>query len=343
MNTKSALSEEDRKQLTDQEIANFEEIEALEAGGSDDDEAAAAQKAEEDAAKAAAAEVEKKSQEAAEAAAKAEAEAKAKDDAEKKAAEDAAAAAEATKKAEEDGKTGDDAENKGGDTDEGSGSEKVAHQPDPKPAAQDLPVFKPPEGADDRLQEIEKSLDDLAEKFDDGEITAKEKRDQEKELQKEQRSLERQIDQAAMSERFAEGQEATRAKEWTDACTTFMDEHKDDYPQGSDAYLMLDSFVRAMNVDSGNARDPRFLEQAHQKVQKLLHPPKGDDTTNKDDPDKNKQRDDPPPTLGNVPASQINDTEDGKFAHIDRLSGEEYEKAVAGLSDKEREEYAARG
>ena len=46
-----------------------------------------------------------------------------------------------------------------------------------------------------------------------------------------------------------------------------------------------------------------------------------------------------PPNLGKLPAATANDTDDGKFAHLDRLEGVAFEDALAKLSDAQRDEY----
>ena len=46
-----------------------------------------------------------------------------------------------------------------------------------------------------------------------------------------------------------------------------------------------------------------------------------------------------PPNLGTLPAATANDTDDGKFAHLDRLEGVAFEEALAKLSDAQRDEY----
>ena len=53
-----------------------------------------------------------------------------------------------------------------------------------------------------------------------------------------------------------------------------------------------------------------------------------------------------PPTLGKVPASAATDTDDGKFAHLDRLADSDplaYETAVAKMSAAQRDEYMRAG
>ena len=53
-----------------------------------------------------------------------------------------------------------------------------------------------------------------------------------------------------------------------------------------------------------------------------------------------------PPNLGKVPASTANDTDDGKFAHLDRLAESDplaFEAALAKMSDAQRDEYMQAG
>ena len=53
-----------------------------------------------------------------------------------------------------------------------------------------------------------------------------------------------------------------------------------------------------------------------------------------------------PPNLGKVPAATANDTDDGKFAHLDRLAESDplaFEAALAKMSDAQRDEYMQAG
>ena len=48
------------------------------------------------------------------------------------------------------------------------------------------------------------------------------------------------------------------------------------------------------------------------------------------------------PNIGSLPAAQANDTDDGKFAYLDRLADSDplkYEATLAKLSDADREAY----
>jgi hypothetical protein len=117
----------------------------------------------------------------------------------------------------------------------------------------------------------------------------------------------------------------------------------------------LDAEVRQLQSTSVNPLNPKILAKAHAKIAgeitsafKPADPnPAGKPTGKQADPGKPaKKRDDPPPTLAHVPASDPTDADDGgEFAHLDRMLSKNdslgYEKALAALPEAKREQYLA--
>jgi len=53
-----------------------------------------------------------------------------------------------------------------------------------------------------------------------------------------------------------------------------------------------------------------------------------------------------PPNLGKIPAAAANPTDDGKYAHLDRLMDSDplaFEEALAGMTPAQRDEYMRAG
>lgn len=210
------------------------------------------------------------------------------------------------------------------------------------------PRIAVPEDADAKLAELEKKRDDLAEKFDDGEITAKEFNRAVAEIDKQVREIERAKDRAIFFEE-------TRKHTWlTQTVPTFLDQH----PAYQDRTLhgLLDAEVRKRQVaaiEKGkDPLDPAILEQAHKAIVRSAQSLTGAEQAEprkRPEPTRAatkaapqpKKRPASPPTLANVPASEIADT-DGEFAALDRLGEtdpEAFEEAYARLSPADRARY----
>jgi hypothetical protein len=203
------------------------------------------------------------------------------------------------------------------------------------------PVFEAPEvpaDVDDQIAAAKLAKLKLAEKFDEGEITAVEYAKQTEELNDFQRELEHNRFKAQLS---AESQQSREMETWEDTCSTFLGTH----PEISKSKLRYDSFdyaVRLVTGDQENASmtGAQMLEKAYQTWVTELgiqvdHPAQ---PGAKPDPQKAKVV----PNIGSLPAAQANNTDDGKFAYLDRLADADplkYEATLAKLSDADREAY----
>jgi hypothetical protein len=206
------------------------------------------------------------------------------------------------------------------------------------------PSFVAPDDLDQKLGDIETRKDELATKFDDGELTAAEYRAQLKEIDKQERDLYSQKIRAEVSHDMVVSQ-------WRDSVSSFLGKHTQ-YEQGTPLYTALDAEVRRLQGQSDNPFDPDILGQAHRTIDAQMRKAMGlppEETPrqeSKTDPAAKKPAGrkplaDIPPTLAQVPAADITDTDGGEFAHLDRLDGEKFEAALARLTDEQRDRYLA--
>jgi len=226
-----------------------------------------------------------------------------------------------------------DAANKDGD-DEADKEPEEASGNAPKP------TFVAPDDLEKRLTDIGKEKDAIAEKFDDGEITAQEHREQLKKLDDEEWALRSQKVRAEVSDDILRQQ-------FVGAATNFVNK-SERFKPGTRLYKMLDQEVRDMQeADPGNMYDPGIIAKAAASIEKELGfesaVPKTDPKDEKKDGGKGKRGKkglaDIPPTLADVPASDPVEDDGSEFAHIDRLDGEAHERALAKLSPADRERY----
>ncbi|EHK57642.1 hypothetical protein [Allomesorhizobium alhagi] len=245
--------------------------------------------------------------------------------------DDADAAAKA-KAAEEAKATADDATAAAAAKDKGEDAGDDDAEPE-KPQ-QALPEWKAPADAKTKLDEIETKKDEIAQKFDDGELTAKEMRAALKPLDDERDQIKEQLLKAALSSESA-------IDTWKQRTVPDFIKSHPEYKPGTIRYRALDAEVRALQAeaDGSGKLSAAILAKAHQKIVSELGEVPGSKKV--EDRDKNKRRD-LPPNLANVPAADLTETDDGsEFAYLDRLDGVEYEKALEKLSDEKREQYLA--
>ncbi len=194
-----------------------------------------------------------------------------------------------------------------------------------------------------KIDELDKARDALAEQFDDGELTAKEYREKLKPIEKELDEL-KDRRTAANVERDLE---IRRYK--TETVPGFLEAHPEYADPESPLYTMLDQTLRKLQQSSRDPLSPRLLERAHEQIAGQVRKAFGVDVTAPKPKDPNPKPAAPkreiPPTLANVPTSDITDADDGgEFAYLDRLATqdvEKYEAALAKMSDEARERYLA--
>jgi len=206
------------------------------------------------------------------------------------------------------------------------------------------PLFKAelPADIEAKRTALDTQEDDLVKKFDEGDITFAE-------YNKELRSLNREradLDRAELKAELAqEAQQSQVEQTWQTTANTFVAEH----PLISKNETMWNSFdaivrrVTAETMQKGEQPSRRDLEKAYKQWTEDLGI--ADAGTQKSQP-KQKKQNVVPPNLGKVPAATANDTDDGKFAHLDRLAESDplaFEAALAKMSDAQRDEYMQAG
>lgn len=225
-------------------------------------------------------------------------------------------------------------------------AEKTEQQPQ---RAAPILVAEVPEGAETRLTEIATEKGALADKFDDGDMTSKEYQAELEKLNKEERGLERQIDKAQMA-RDLENQRITNER--MTEINTFLKEVGIPNDNKNLRFKVLDAAVIEVASDEANvnlsarevmqkAYDLCIAEGALQ-AKKAADPAPAAKTQAA--PAKQKTPIVAPPTLAGLPASEINSTEDNRFAYLNRITDpDKRETAFNKLSAADQEAYLATG
>jgi hypothetical protein len=227
----------------------------------------------------------------------------------------------------------------------------------------DLPparaLAKAPEDAEAKLADIDKREDDLADKFDNGDLTTREYNAELRKLSEERFDIKMAVQRASDADE-------NRKSTWLEVTVPeFFRDNKEFTAQSSKAlYAALDAEVRDLQQKASEAgKDPfapAILTKAAVKVRKAFSAfGSGDD----DEPaprDKPKSTDPKalaakavkdagkrpasPQTLAGLPAADPEDVGTGDFAQLDRLmetNPEAFEDAMARMPAAERERYLA--
>ena len=214
--------------------------------------------------------------------------------------------------------------------------EQVAAKADePAPAKEELPVSNPAQLALDKLNA---DLADIKKQFDEGELSIDEYIDAKS-------ALDRQIVKAELKAELAQ-----------DAATKSWEQSQKDF-LGQNAYLrdndvLYDAFAMQVNKlladpKSASMSDADLLKAAQARVDAAIGRKPADTEPQKDESPVRKAKKDAadvskaPKTLQGIPAAAPADDVDGNpFAYLDRLNGEEFEAAIAKLSDSDRNRWA---
>lgn len=234
------------------------------------------------------------------------------------------------------------------DEDAAAAAKAEAEKPEPQRAAPIL-VAEAPEGAEARLTEIATEKGALAEKLDDGDLTSKEYQAELDKLNKEERTLERAIDRAEIA-RDLENQRLTNER--MTEINTFLKEVDIPHDPKNLRFKVLDAAVRDVANEEANAN--LSAREVMQKAYDLcisegaLQPKKAADPAAKpaDAKPAAKQKTpiNAPPTLASLPASEINSTEDNRFAFLNRITDpDRREAAFNKLTPADQEAYLATG
>jgi hypothetical protein len=207
-----------------------------------------------------------------------------------------------------------------------------------------------PKDANDKLKGLTDQAADLAEKFDSGDLTAREYHTQREALDDQRNALKTQIGDATKAWQKGLNDWANRTVK------AFMRDHKEyDGTKNPTLNRMLDAEVRALQTATNDPFNPRILRQAHANIQAALG--KAPDTPAAKPAGKTgkaaaakppvlpgKKKPAVPPTLARVPQDQVEDANGGKFARLDRLSARDphaFEVAMSKMSPADRDEYLA--
>jgi len=235
-----------------------------------------------------------------------------------------------------------------------------------------FPVIEAPADIDDKISDVTKELTNLAEDFDNGNITSAEYNTKMVELQDKRQDLryqkQRAEDSRIQSEKWQKEMALRQQAAWVNNCNRFLGQHTEYDPSKDQMlYNLLNSTVAGLRAGKykDDSTNPQILQEAHDEVQQFLHrtfgadavaagtmsagapekapeekekeTPKGKEAKKpkeaKEEPKGKKESERPmAPNIGSMPASGAVDDGANPFAYLDRLAETSQEKYEQALA-----------
>lgn len=219
----------------------------------------------------------------------------------------------------------------GGEGGDAESQEQLMAQPKPLFNA-DLPADI--EAQRTALDEKEAAID---QQYDEGDILFTEHKQALRDINKQRNALDRAELKAELA---AEAYQTQIDNSWQASQEAFFSAHPEFKIDNEAKWAAFDQLVKNETksvLDKGGAVGVPELERAYTKYKQAFNIEAASPKQAKAPAAKNEGV--VPPNLGKLPAATANDTDDGKFAHLDRLEGVAFEDALAKLSDAQRDEY----
>lgn len=197
---------------------------------------------------------------------------------------------------------------------------------------------------DARFEQNVEALRELANKYTDGEIGEGDYQAEKARLDREARKIEFEeqalLNQKSQVQTQADAQQAQIQNDFTSAADAFLDrpENKDVFVAGSPELTALDQQIQILSQTlPPTTTYAELFDKARSVVATYMNLPSSGGEAQQ--PQKaNVPQPTIPPNLGQMQAV-VNNSVDDKFAHIDKLSGLDYDRALERLSDAELTEY----
>ena len=219
----------------------------------------------------------------------------------------------------------------GGEGGDAEPQEQIMAQPKPLFNA-DLPADI--EAQRTALDEKEAAID---QQYDEGDILFTEHKQALRDINKQRNALDRAEFKAELA---AEAYRTQIENNWLASQEAFFSAHPEFKIDNEVKWAAFDQLVKNETktvLEKGDSIGVPELERAYTKYKQAFNIEAASPKQAKAPAAKNEGV--VPPNLGKLPAATANDTDDGKFAHLDRLEGVAFEDALAKLSDAQRDEY----
>lgn len=213
--------------------------------------------------------------------------------------------------------------------------EKPAITPRPRGVLND----KLPDDYSDRVATNTTAQDELAQKYEDGDISFAEYNKGMRKLNEEAMDLREIKMRAEIADTSTNN---ALQQSWDSTMSVFLSAHPEaiSTPVRQNAFDQILREVTAPVMQAGGMPGQAEIDKAYKRLSEEFG--FAANTTTTTEPQKGKKEIKAPPTLGAVPAAAQTNVDDGKFAHLDKLAEsdpEKFEAAMLKMTDAERDEY----
>lgn len=205
---------------------------------------------------------------------------------------------------------------------------------------------KAPDNADELMSQLAQEEEALAQKFDDGDITAREYRDSINKLNDQRDEIKWATREANLASKM---QRQAEENAWHKDVQDFMTTTAAHITKSKAAMVAFDEVVKNVTADPANANlsnraqlDKAFKVYNDEMAAAFGVKPQDQQPAAKAPAPAPKAARNIPPTLARVPAAESENLDGGKFANLDRLAAMDpaaYEAAVAKMSEAERSQF----
>lgn len=232
---------------------------------------------------------------------------------------------------------------------EADAAAKAKAEPEPEP---EKPVVAPrprgvlndtlPEDYSQRVEANNTAMDELAQKYEDGDISFAEYNKGMRKLNEEAMDLREVKMRAEISEQSSTN---SLQQHWDGLMGSFLATHPEaiSTPVRQNAFDQILREITAPVMAAGGMPGQAEIDKAYARLaEEFGIQAKQPDADKGTTPPAAKKENKVPPTLGAVPAAAHTDVDDGKWAHLDRLAEQDpikFEETLMKMSEAERNEY----
>lgn len=208
--------------------------------------------------------------------------------------------------------------------------------PAPVPARSPAPISPDlTQQASEVLAQIEAKRDDLAGRYEAGELSFKDYRAQERVLERHQREAEGVINQAQLAQQFTQQRVQ---QDWSQAVGEFRKDPANAVFESPVTLPLMEAALSAIRAQHPGLAATDQLHQAKHLVQSQMRALMGLETAPATPVNPPRSKPTLPPSLSGVPVAEANDS-NIEFSHLEKLSGLQLEKAVAKMNVDQKERW----
>ncbi len=194
-----------------------------------------------------------------------------------------------------------------------------------------------PEDFDAKVKANEEAMDANVKAYEDGDISFSEYQKKQRQLDRESRDLDRIKDRAELA---SESSQQLMLENWRTNMDAFLVQHPE-LAASAPKQAAFDHFLKVVTEPVLKENGMPGVREINKAYTMWCEEYGIEPTTGKADPKPRKEQK-VPPTLGNLPSSDVNDTQDGRWAVLDRLADNDplkFEAELAKLSEADRDAY----